>query len=135
MRRHTGAVRTHVRECTLKVDSGKKIPPRTGESNLRQRRAGPTLYELSYIRTPVSSLAFSEWFAMKKGQHYVTEVQAPRHEPDLSCSTLGKTNSNQHSSMRMPQGATQLLLFFLKQTNKQKQQHVREHSATVVSTG
>ena len=31
-----------------KVDSG-TIPGRTGESNLRQRRADPTLYQLSYI--------------------------------------------------------------------------------------
>ena len=37
------------RESALKVDSGRKIPCRTGESNLRQRRAGPTLYRLSYI--------------------------------------------------------------------------------------
>ena len=29
------------RESALKVDSGRKIPCRTGESNLRQRRAGP----------------------------------------------------------------------------------------------
>ena len=45
---HAGE-QTHVRESALKVDSGGKIPCRTGESNLRQRRAGPTLYQLSYI--------------------------------------------------------------------------------------
>ena len=39
----TGGVRTLVRECALKVDSGRKIPRRTGESNLRQRRDGPML--------------------------------------------------------------------------------------------
>ena len=38
-----------VKESALKVDSGKKIPRRTGDSNLLQRRAGPTLYRLSYI--------------------------------------------------------------------------------------
>ena len=38
-----------VRESALKVDSERKIPCRTGESNLRQRRAGPTLYQLSYV--------------------------------------------------------------------------------------
>ena len=38
-----------VRESALKVDSGRKIPCRTMESNLRQRRAGPVLYQLSYI--------------------------------------------------------------------------------------
>ena len=45
---HRG-VRTRVRASALKVDSGRKIPCRTGESKLRQRRAGPTLYQLSYI--------------------------------------------------------------------------------------
>ena len=44
-----GGVWTHVRESALKVGSGKKIPCRTGESNLRQRRAGPTLYQLNCI--------------------------------------------------------------------------------------
>ena len=45
---HEG-VRTHVKESALKVDSNRKIPCRTGESNLRQRRDGPTLYQLSYV--------------------------------------------------------------------------------------
>ena len=44
-----GGVRTQVRESALKVDPGRKIPCRTGESNLRQRRDGPMLYQLSYI--------------------------------------------------------------------------------------
>ena len=35
-----GGVRTHVRECALKGDSGRKIPCRTEESNQRQRRDG-----------------------------------------------------------------------------------------------
>ena len=38
-----GGVRTQVRESALKVDSWRKIPGRTGESNLRQRRASPML--------------------------------------------------------------------------------------------
>ena len=38
-----------VLESALKVDFGKKIPCHIGESNLRQRRAGPVLYQLSYI--------------------------------------------------------------------------------------
>ena len=38
-----------VTESALKVDSGRKIPRRTGEWNLFQWRAGPTLYQLSYI--------------------------------------------------------------------------------------
>ena len=45
----TGGVRTHVKESVLKVDPGRKIPCRTGKWNLRQRRASPTLYQLSYI--------------------------------------------------------------------------------------
>ena len=42
-----------VRESALKADLGRKIARRTGESNLRQRRADPTLYQLSYIPTPL----------------------------------------------------------------------------------
>ena len=38
-----GGVQTHVKESALKADSGRKIPSRTGESNLRRRRAGPML--------------------------------------------------------------------------------------------
>ena len=41
-----------VRESALNVDSGRKIPCRTGESNLCHRRAGPTLYHLSLISIP-----------------------------------------------------------------------------------
>ena len=47
----TRACTDTVRESALKVDWGRKIPCRTGESNLPQRRAGPTLYQLSYIPT------------------------------------------------------------------------------------
>ena len=43
-----GGARTHVREFPMKVDCGRKIPCRTGESNLRRQRAGPTLHQLSY---------------------------------------------------------------------------------------
>ena len=39
-------------EYARKVDSGRKILCRTGESNLHQRRAGPTLCQLSYIPNP-----------------------------------------------------------------------------------
>ena len=39
-----GGVRTHVSESALKVDSGRKISCRTGESNLRQQRDGPMLH-------------------------------------------------------------------------------------------
>ena len=46
-----------VRESALKVDSEKKIPYRTGKSSLRRQRAGPTLYQLSYIPTPTPSMS------------------------------------------------------------------------------
>ena len=42
---HEGCTDT-VRESALKVDPGRKIPCRTGVSSLRQRRAGPMLYQL-----------------------------------------------------------------------------------------
>ena len=45
-------VRTHVRESALKGDSERKVSGLTEESNLPQRRAGPILYQLSYIPTP-----------------------------------------------------------------------------------
>ena len=48
---HEGCTDT-VRESAPKVNSGRKIPCRTGESNLRRKRAGPMLYQLSYIPTP-----------------------------------------------------------------------------------
>ena len=40
-----------VRESALKVDSGRKLSCRTGESNLRRQRAGPMFHQLSYIPT------------------------------------------------------------------------------------
>ena len=48
-----------VRESSLKVDSGRKIPCRTGESNLIWRRAGPMLDQLSYL--PALELANYAW--------------------------------------------------------------------------
>ena len=36
-----------VRESALKLGSGRKIPCRTGDSNLRQRRAGPIWFDLN----------------------------------------------------------------------------------------
>ena len=47
-----GGVRTHVKESALKVDSGRKLSCHIKEMNLRQQRAGPTLYQLSYIPPP-----------------------------------------------------------------------------------
>ena len=42
-----------VKESALSVDSVRKIPCRTGESNLRWLRACPMLYQLSYIPIPI----------------------------------------------------------------------------------
>ena len=42
-----------VRISAMKVDSGRKISRRSGELNLPQRGAGPTLYQLNYIPTPL----------------------------------------------------------------------------------
>ena len=47
----TGGRTDTVRESALKVDSGRKIPCRTGELNLRQQCADPMLYQLSYLPT------------------------------------------------------------------------------------
>ena len=41
------------REPSLKVDSMKKIPCHTGESNLHQRLDSPKLYQLSYIPSQI----------------------------------------------------------------------------------
>ena len=49
----TRACTDTVGESALKVDSGRKIPCHTGESNLCRQRAGPILYQLSYVPTPV----------------------------------------------------------------------------------
>ena len=53
----TRGCRDTVEESALKVDSGRKIPCRTGESNLRRRCTGPTLYQLSYILNIATSLS------------------------------------------------------------------------------
>ena len=47
-----GGLTDTVGESSLQVDSGRKIPCRTGESNLRQQRTAPTRYQLSYIPIP-----------------------------------------------------------------------------------
>ena len=57
-----------VRESALKVDSERKFPCRNGESNLRQRRAGPTLCQLSYIPTLICKRKKKEREEEKKNQ-------------------------------------------------------------------
>ena len=53
-----------VRESALKVVSGRKIHCCTGESNLHQQHAGPTLYQLSYI--PAQLAIPYRYFCSKK---------------------------------------------------------------------
>ena len=52
---HGGCTDTE-RESALKVDSGKKIPCRTGESNLCQRRAGPMLKPAELHPIPIRTV-------------------------------------------------------------------------------
>ena len=54
---HEGCTDT-VGESALEVDSWRKISCRTGKSNLPQRRAGSTLYQLSYIPSLQSNFYF-----------------------------------------------------------------------------
>ena len=58
MRLHTGV---YGQDSALKFDFGRKIPCRTMEPNLRERRVGPTLHHLGYILA----------------QLYVTGIQLP----------------------------------------------------------
>ena len=46
-----------VRESAMTVTCGRKLPCRTGESNLRRQRVGPMLYQLSYIPTHMESFS------------------------------------------------------------------------------
>ena len=48
---HKGVYGLRKRESALKVDSGRKLPAAPGNRTCRQRRAGPTLHQLSYIPT------------------------------------------------------------------------------------
>ena len=70
MRLHTGGIQTHVRESAVKVDSGRKIPCHTRESNLCQWHYGPMLYQLSYIpMLPVSVLTILDCTSLEETYH------------------------------------------------------------------
>ena len=60
-----------VRESALKVDSGRKIPCRSRESNLRRRRDGPMLYRLSFI--PNANSRTGKWTKKKKKKNVARE--------------------------------------------------------------
>ena len=52
-------------ESALKVDSGRKIPCLTRESNLRQQCAVPTLYQGSYIPTFALCVVLEQVFCLR----------------------------------------------------------------------
>ena len=62
-----------VRESALKVDSGRKVPCCTGESNLCWQRAGPMLYQLSYIPPMTYSLPSSHLSLICEGRWGITD--------------------------------------------------------------
>ena len=77
---HEGCTDT-VRESALKVDSGRKIPRRTEESNLPQRRAGWTLYQLSYIPAITVYLFSSRAFLGTIINDHEELKRKPSHHP------------------------------------------------------
>ena len=100
-----------VRETALKVDSGRTIPCRTGESNLRQRCAASMLYQLDYIPTIES-----------------------RHKHHAEFGNLSLTNCFQdHGSLGMwKKGCVKLTLCFcfvlpIKDKALQKYNHFHKH--------
>ena len=118
-----------VRESVLKVDSGRYIPCRTGESKQRQRRAGPMLYQLSYIPTEneetntkqQNSHCVSTWCNYAAGWTSKCEVACSTllilrngRDPESLCfrggfsSVLGNMTSPPAISGRLPIAASRL---------------------------
>ena len=62
-----------VEKSALKVDSGRKVPCCTGESNLCWQRAGPMLYQLSYIPPMTYSLPSSHLSLICEGRWGITD--------------------------------------------------------------
>ena len=79
MRLQTRNARTHVRVSALKVASGRKIPCRTGWIELASARAGPMLYQLSYIPIPLDTPASSFDAAVYVGEAH-TAFQTSSHQ-------------------------------------------------------
>ena len=70
-------------ESALQVDSGRNIPGRTGESNLRGRRTNLMLYQRSYIPIPIARQTKSVfWPKPKKWRRWNSETDKAR-ETDL----------------------------------------------------
>ena len=76
-----------VRESALKVDSRRKIPCRTGESNLRRQRVGPMIHHLSYIPTHTHNICVQQ---MSKKTHSIVKQKSA---PAAYCVNSAKVNS------------------------------------------
>ena len=80
-----------LRESALKVDSGRNIPCRTWESNLYRQRAGPLLYQLSYIPTPFDKTntdCLSGWLCAHHISHTSNFRTIFKTSPKLYCIQL-----------------------------------------------
>ena len=88
-----GCTDTRKRVCT-KVDSGRKISCRTGESNLRRRRAGLILYQLSYIPTYFAMLPsfHSETGGGPSGNHRTEEITQTRQRPQKKKRSVNRSH-------------------------------------------
>ena len=65
------------KEYVLKVDSGRKILRRNGESNLCQRRSGPTLYRLNNIPISIrrsNQQAHTFWYRAFVGSKHLSRA-------------------------------------------------------------
>ena len=95
-----------IRESALKAVSGRKIPCRTRESNLRRQRARPMLYQLSYIPTLVArAVVINNSLLQYRWQN----------SPKLYCTDRGSSWSGQSGvkmtvsvdqSVQLPAGST-----------------------------
>ena len=65
----------HTWESALKADSWRKIPCRTGESNLRQRRAGPMLYQWATSPPQILSSFFFFFFTHTRTREIIRKFE------------------------------------------------------------
>ena len=96
-----------VRESAQKVDSVRKIPCRTGESNLRRQRAGPMLYQLSYIhvrtliRCPFHPPVLPQWHVKDSG-HSAKSAGGRLHLNTHTPLTQKKSESVSYTHLTLP---------------------------------
>ena len=89
-----------VRESALKVDSWRKIPCRTGESNLRRQRAGPTLYQPSYIPNPSNVLSTAEGHITTNHTSKFFQIPVPRTSRRITSFGHNTDNSKKKKEKR-----------------------------------